>query len=277
LKAVNGILEPLTSFDLKDEARSVSTSPDGSKALVVTSTGNGILLDLDKEGNSIKVSTRFKFSGIAKLAVFKSDSDFTILTNKGLGFYRAGNEIEQIRFTPGNFSTVSYSRSGKFYVAVANKVSVYSNSDNISEKPESVISLNSRITSLVISPSGDYLAAGTYDGGIYLRNLQTSKAAISFTPHASSVNDLKFKSVNGNLQLASVSSDQTIKIMDVNSIMVSNNTEDIITLRGHNKWVYSLMYSPDGKFLYTASEDKRIIGWHTSMSGIYKSLTSDKN
>ena len=129
----------------------------------------------------------------------------------------------------------------------------------------------------MISPSGDYLAAGTYDGGIYLRNLQTSKSAINFTPHASSVNDLKFKSVNGNLQLASASSDQTIKIMDVNSIMISNNTEDIITLRGHNKWVYSLMYSPDGKFLYTASEDKRIIGWHTSMSSIYKSLTSDKN
>lgn len=277
LKAVNGTLEPLTSIDLKDEARSVSTSPDGSKALVVTSTGNGILLDIATKGNSIKVITRFKFSGIAKLAVFKSNSDFTILTNKGLGFYRAKNEIEQIRFTPGNFSTISYSRGGKFYVAVANKVSEYSNSDNISEKPESVISLNSRITSLVISPSGDYLAAGTYDGGIYLRNLQTSKSAISFTPHASSVNDLKFKSVNGNLQLASASSDQTIKIMDVNSIVVSNNTEDIITLRGHNKWVYSLMYSPDGKFLYTASEDKRIIGWYTSMSGIYKSLTSDKN
>jgi WD40 repeat protein len=65
--------------------------------------------------------------------------------------------------------------------------------------------------------------------------------------------------------------------MDVSAIMLSKKTEDIPTLRGHNKWVYGLIYSPDGKFLYTASEDKRIIGWHTSMAGIYKSLTSVKN
>ena len=277
LKAVNGVLEPLTSYDLKDEARSVSTSPDGSKALVVTSTGKGILLDIASGGNSIKESNRFSFTGIAKLAVFKTNSEFAILTNKGLGIYRTGNAVEQVRFAPGNFSTISYSRSGKLYLVSGNKASIYSNSENIPEKPDSVISLNSRITSLAISPADDYLAAGTYDGGIYLRDLNSNKAAISFTPHASSVNDLKFKSVNGNLQLASASSDQTIKLMDVNAIMTSKNTEDILTLRGHNKWVYSLIYTPDGKFLYTASEDKRIIGWHTSMSGIYKSLTSDKN
>jgi len=277
LKAENGLLEPLSSFDLKDEARSVSTSPDGSKAIVVTSTGKGILLDFASGGTSIKESSRFTFEGIAKIALFKNNTEFAILSNKGLGIYRTGNSGNQVRFTRGNFSTMTYSRDGKLYLVSGNKASVYSNSENIPQNPESVIILNSRITSIALSPEDDILAAGTYDGGIYLRKLNSANAAISFTPHASSVNDLKFKSVNGNLQLASSSSDQTIKLMDVDAIMASKNTEDILTLRGHNKWVYSLIYTSDGKFLYTASEDKRIIGWHTSMAGIYKSLTTDKN
>lgn len=277
LRAVNGVLEPLTSYDLKDEARSVCTSSDGSKALVVTATGKGILFDIALGGNSIKEKSRFSINGIAKLAAFKTNSEFAILTNKGLGIYRIEQAIEQARFVSGNFSTISYSQSGKLYLVSGSKASVYVNSENIPEKPESVFNLNARITSLAISSAGDFLAAGTYDGGIYLRDLTASKASISFTPHASSVNDLKFKSVNGNLQLASASSDQTVKLMDVNAIMTSKNTEDILTLRGHTKWVYNLIYTTDGKFLYTASEDKRIIGWHTSMSGIYKSLTSDKN
>ncbi|HEY1009441.1 MAG: hypothetical protein ACO1NS_05200 [Daejeonella sp.] len=273
-RAVNGVLEPLTSYDVKDEARSVSTSPDGAKALIVTATGKGILLDLAPGGTSVKERSRFAFTGIARQAMFKNSSEFAILTNKGLGIYRNEAPVE---FMPGNFSTVSYSRSGKLYLVSGNKISVFANSTNITEKPESVITLNSRITSLTVSPGDDYMAAGTYDGGIYLRGLGSNRMPVSFTPHASAVNDLKFKSVDGHLQLASASSDQTIKLMDVNAIMTSNNTEDILTLRGHNKWVYSILYTPDGKYLYSASEDKRIIGWHSSMGGIYKSLTSDKN
>jgi WD40 repeat protein len=185
--------------------------------------------------------------------------------------------VKQINYTKGIFSTMTYRRNGSLYLVEGNKASVYTSSDKIPQTPETVINLNSKIASIAISPDGKFLAAGTYEGGIYLRDLTSNKAAISFTPHASSVNDLKFNTVNGNLQLASASSDQTIKLMDVSAIMASKNTEDILTLRGHSKWVYSLIYTPDGKFLYTASEDKRIIGWHTSMAGIFNSLTSDKN
>jgi energy-coupling factor transporter ATP-binding protein EcfA2 len=276
-KAVNGMLEPITSYDLKDEARSVSTSSDGSKALVVTATGKGIILDLASDGTSMKEVSRFAFTGVAKQAIFKNNSEFAVLTNKGLGIYKSGTAVEQVKFIPGSFSTINYSRSGKLYLVAGTKASVYTNADNIPQKPESVITLNSRITSLTVSPGDDYLAAGTYDGGIYIRDLNSNRAPLSFTPHASAVNDLKFKTVDGNLQLASASSDQTIKLIDVSAVLNSKNTEDILTLRGHNKWVYCLVYTPDGKYLYTGSEDKRIIGWHSSMAGIYKSLTSEKN
>ena len=273
-KAINGILEPVSSYDIKDEGRSISTTTDGSKALVVTSTSRGIILDLASDGTSIKEISRFAFMGIARQAIFKNNSEFAVLTNKGLAIFRAGTTVEQVKFIPGNFSTISYSRSGKLYLVSGSKVSVYTSPADIPQKPESVVTLNSRVTSVTISPGDDYLAAGTYDGGIFIKDLKTNRAPTSFTPHASSVNDLKFKSVDGNLQLASASSDQTIKLIDVNAVLNSKNTEDILTLRGHNKWVYCLIYTADGKYLYSGSEDKRIIGWHSSMSGIYKFLTN---
>lgn len=273
--AQNGVLEPVSSFDLKDEARSINTSMNGEKAIVVMSGGRGVLLDLASNGSSVKETARFTFAGIGKQASFKNNSEFAVLSNAGLGIYKAGNSVETVKFIPGKgFTSVSYGRNGKLYLVSGSKISVYNDTDNIPDKPESVITLNSRITSIALSPGNDYLAAGTYEGGIYIKDLNSNRAPTSFTPHASGVNDLKFKLVEGNLQLASASSDQTIKLIDVKAIINSNNTEDILTLRGHSKWVYSLMYTPDGKYLYTGSEDKRIIGWHSSMGGIYKSLTS---
>ena len=276
-RAINGVLEPLSSYNIQDEARSIGTSANGSKAIVVSANGKGTVLDLAEDGRSLKASEKFVFEGIAKQVLFKNGTEFALLTNKGLGIYTMGSPVKQIKFVPGNFSTFSYSPNGKLFLVAGGKVSIYINSETIPDKPESVINLNSRITGITISQDNKYLAAGSYEGGIFIKNLNTNQAAISFTPHASTVNDLKFKSVNGNLQLASASSDQTIKIIDVDAILKSKNTEDILTLRGHNKWVYCLIYTPDGKYLYTGSEDKRIIGWHSSMGGIYKSLTSDKN
>jgi hypothetical protein len=99
LKADRGIIEPVSSYDLKAEARSVATSPDGNKALVVTSTGMGLLLDISSSVNSIKEISRIKFEGIGKLTLFKNNNEFAILTNRGLGIYSIGASINQIKFT----------------------------------------------------------------------------------------------------------------------------------------------------------------------------------
>ncbi len=271
---VNGMLEPISSFDAKDEIRYICTSADRSGALIISSTGNGIILSLSSDGTSIKERSRFKFEGLGKQAVFINKSEFAILTTKGLGIYRNENTPAPIRHLAGSsFQAIASGSNGRLYVSSGNNVLIYDGTDNL--KP--LISLSSRIMSLAVSPDNRYLAAGTYDGGIYIKDLNNKNPASGFTPHASSVNDLAFKVVEGHLQLASASSDQTIKLIDVNAVLTSNNTEDILTLRGHGKWVYCLFYTADGKYLYTGSEDKRIIGWHSSMSGIYKSLTSDKN
>ncbi|HMI03899.1 MAG TPA: AAA family ATPase [Pedobacter sp.] len=277
-KVVNGILEPVASYDVKDEARSISTSPDGLKAVVVTATGNAILLGLNANGPSVKELTIVSFPGIGRQVLFKNNSEFAILSSKGLGIYRANTVIETLKFSNGIFTAMNYGSSGKLYLAAGNKISVYNDDADLTGTSSTTFTLPSKITSIVVSPADDYLAAGTYDGGIWIKELKSNKPASSFTPHASSINDLKFSMVGGGvLQLASASSDQTIKLIDVKALMASRSTEDILTLRTHNKWVYCLWYTPDGKFLYTGSEDKKIVGWHSTMAGMYRSLTTDKN
>jgi hypothetical protein len=269
-KAVNGILEATASYDTKDEARSIATSPDGSRALIVTSTGNAILLSV----SPLKELARYSFGGIGKQAWFKNTSEFMILSSRGLGAYRADARIEQTGFAgSASMNAFAADRSGKLYIASGNTISVYGSSADLSSTPVATYTLSSRVTSIALAPGGQYLAAGTYDGGVWLKELQTAKAPVSFTPHSSAVNDLKFNTAGGSLQLASASSDQTIKLMDVKTLTDIKSTEDILTLRGHGKWVYCLLYSPDGNYLYTGSEDKKVIGWQSTMAGLYQSLT----
>lgn len=276
-RTVNGMLEPLTSIDIKDEARAISTSPDGSKVIVVTATGTAVLLELSNR-STIKELSRTAFPGIGKQVIFKSNSEVAILSNKGLGNYRINGNLQQTKFINGNFSTINYGNGEKLYVAAGAKLSVYNDMEQFPKMASSTFNLPSKITSIALSNGGDYLALGTYEGRIWIKDLKSPKAASSFTPHASSVNELKFSTVSGDvLQLASASSDQTIKLFDVKALLNAKNTEDILTLRTHSKWVYCLWYTPDGKFLYTGSEDKRVIGWHTTMAGIYQFLTADKN
>ncbi|MES2650494.1 MAG: hypothetical protein V4663_02075 [Bacteroidota bacterium] len=278
LSTVNsGILKPISYYDLKDEVRSISSSTDGSKAIVITATGNAILLSISSSGN-IKELARKTFIGIGKQVIFKNNTEFVILSNKGLGIYWADATINETKFIHGTFNAITFAQNGKFYIASGSKISAYAKADDVNGNASATYSLPSRITSIAISPANDILAAGTYEGGIWVKELQSTKAALSFTPHASAINDIKFNSIGkGMLQLASASSDQTVKLIDVDALLNSKNTEDILTLRSHNKWVYCLTYTADGKYLYTGSEDKKIVGWHTTMAGIYQSLTSAKN
>ena len=148
--------------------------------------------------------------------------------------------------------------------------------ESLKQTPKQSYHLKSIVTSLAIDESGNYLAAGTYDGGVWLKNINNNSDPVSITLHRSAVNDLKFsKDGDGNLQLASASSDKTIKLMNVNSAMSADN-EDIVTLSGHSSWVYTLFYTPDGKFIFSGSEDRSIMSWHSTMTGIYNALNKDK-
>jgi WD40 repeat protein len=55
--------------------------------------------------------------------------------------------------------------------------------------------------------------------------------------------------------LASGSEDNTVKLWSVES------QKEVTTLQGHSEYVYSVVFSPDGKYLASGSDDNTVKLW----------------
>ena len=272
----HGVLTQKSSVNLKAEIRSIVVSPDGKNLLVVLS--NYAALYRIENDMSLTLSKKVNFQGIGKHALFLNSESFLVLSNDGLTRFEVGNKLLDIGdfVKLDNCTAVVIGKNGHIFIGAGTHIWEYFSWELIKQPLKPLYPLRSNITCMTLDQSGNYLAAGTYDGTVWLKNLTGDHEPSTFLLHRSAINDLKFgRDGDGQLQLASASSDKTIKLLDVNSVLGSNS-EDIVTLSGHGSWVYSLFYTPDGKYLYSASEDRSIIGWHTTMSGIYHTLNKDK-
>ncbi len=274
-KAENGIVQTIgTAINLKQDVRALSTSKDGSKLFIATATGNGFVYDITNT-QAIKEILKFSFSGIAKSIAVINNSQFIVLTTTEIKrFANEANTLSQGSVARKNVAALVLTNSGKIYLAEGNKIVVYSNyNELIANKAMQTYTTNSRVVSLIVNADESLLAAGTYDGSIWLNNLKNNHST-TLALHKSSVNDVQLHQLkNGNWQLATAGADQTIKLIDVKEAL-NNVTQNIITLSegGHTKWIYALWYSTDGEHIFSCSEDKKIIGWKNTMDALYKAL-----
>ena len=165
-------------------------------------------------------------------------------------------------------------RQVNLYIATGNQVKMYKNWDDLAHDSSTELSkFQSKVTCLAISNNEQYISAGTYNGSVWVMNLNDDSGIWYRALRLSGVNDLKFGTVDNNkLQLAVASADQTVRLIDVKDVLEKNNTENILTLRGHTKWVYALYYSPDGQWLFSTSEDNKVIAWKPTTYGLFLSL-----
>ncbi|WP_414585289.1 NB-ARC domain-containing protein [Scytonema sp. PCC 10023] len=122
------------------------------------------------------------------------------------------------------------------------------------------------------SSDGHVLASGHEDNQVRLWNLSTGEclkilqghtnivSSVTFAPQQSigTSTDGSVDSLNSSI-LASSSDDQTIKLWD------TRTGECIRTLWGHDDWVQSISFSPDGQILASGSRDQtvKLWDWHT--------------
>lgn len=272
-KAENGTVIPLSKFDIKEDIRVLTTSPDGSKLIIATSLGNGFVMDISNTSNVVKEISRFRFTGIAKSAAFIDNTHFYVLCSGELRRYHfeATALVDEAPIATDDIACVTVSKSGKIYTASNNKIIVYNTWNDVTFTAAKTYTLTSKIMSLTVDATESYMAAGTYDGGVWLRDIKTNNV-FAQSLHLSTVSDVKFAKLgDGQWQLATASADATIRLIDVKSAL-GKGDEDVITLNGHNKWIYCLLYSADGRFLYSGSEDNRIFGSHTTTAGLYQTL-----
>lgn len=170
------------------------------------------------------------------------------------------------------------------------------------------------IISIAYSPSGEYVAGGTHTGDILMWELKTRCLIVTFRGHTDWVRALCF-SENG-LELFSASDDQTVRMWNTKTgdpmkifighqgrvmtiaidcekqIMVSGGEDSLIRIwdiptgnllkefvggDDNDKWLFSLKFSPNKKFLLSASGDTTVRLWETNSYTCIRKIKGHKS
>ncbi|CAE6369724.1 unnamed protein product [Rhizoctonia solani] len=108
------------------------------------------------------------------------------------------------------------------------------------------------VTSIALSTDGRRVACSLWNRDVYIRGLQQEAPSLGPLKGGDTAQRLLTFSCN-NLQLASGSSDSTVRVWDV-------QTGDMVggSFEGHTQSVRSVVFSPDGSRLASASNDRSI-------------------
>lgn len=118
------------------------------------------------------------------------------------------------------------------------------------------------ILSVASSSNGDYIAAGSASGDVYIWQVSENRQIQVLKGHSNWVRAVAFSP--DNKLLASGSGDHTIKIWDL------ARGECVRTLTGHTDWIRSLSFSMDGIFLVSGASDKHVKVWKVDDGSLHR-------
>jgi energy-coupling factor transporter ATP-binding protein EcfA2 len=264
-----GKIDGKTAENAHGEIRSLSVSPAGDYLLAVM-LDKAILYTVTAEGK-LKEYTKVAFAGKGRKGLFADSKSFIVQTTEGVTRFEVKNTAQTGSFVKVDNCASVVLGGSKIFVANSKSVMEFSGWEQMPSRPAHIYPATFPVTSLAVDKSGKYLAIGMYNGGVIVRNLGNGQSASS-TLHRSAINDLEFSMVGDSiLQLATASSDKTVKLTEIKA-GGELNIDDAITLQQHFSWVYNLYYTPDGKYVFSGGEDMRIVGYPTTMTGIYNLL-----
>lgn len=262
---------PLFKLEGQKGLSEVAFSPDGQTLASAGSSFDGTIWLWDMARGGVKrmeleghtdaiYSIAFSPNG-ALLASGSRDNSvriWDIQTGKELFFSLAHNaEVHSVAFGPDGALLASGGGDGKIRLW-----------DVKNDQEKIVLDAHPiQVECLAFSPDGKFLAsAGQYDTEIRLWDTQIWQTTIILRGHERvagyGIFSLAFND-QGTL-LASGGGDNSIRLWDVDPISPSFGKE-LATLQRHSDWVDSLVFSPDGTMLISASDrDGTIRIWETS-------------
>lgn len=263
---------PLFELKGQESLSRVAFSPDGQTLASAGSSFDGTiwLWDMAKggvkrlvlEGHTEAIySIAFSPDGtlLASASRDKSVRMWDVQTGKELFFSLAhNNEVHSVAFSPDGATLVSGGMDGKIRLW-----DVKSGQEKTAMDAHPI-----QVDCLAFSPDGMLLAsAGQYDTEIRLWDTQTWQPMFILRGHVEVTGHYGVFSLAFNHQgtlLASGGGDNSIRLWDANPISPSFGKE-VATLQRHSDWVDSLVFTPDGAAIISASErDGTIRIWEAS-------------
>lgn len=271
----NDKLIEVSKYYLKDQIRDIKLSADGKKVATISFSGNIHLLSFS--GKDLSLLNTFKISGNGKRLSFDKNDDIIALSNKSLSRFESANNYQlKENLAHDTISYFSLNHEGGISFAAKSAIYFYNTWEDLKTRNATKVGFNAPVTCFQIDSENKYLTAGTDDGRVTILSRKNNSVLLSLALHQSAVNDLLFfKLANGVLKLATAGYDQTIKIISVKAAIDNDSKEDVITLRGHSKWVYDLNYHQKNNMLISTGEDKKVITWKVSMQQLVESLKAE--
>ncbi|GAA5917639.1 hypothetical protein JCM8208_007615 [Rhodotorula glutinis] len=144
------------------------------------------------------------------------------------------------------------------------------------------------VTSVVFSPDGKFLAAGSLDTMVRIWDAESGQLLDKLKGHRDSVYSVAF-SPDGKF-LVSGSLDKTLKMFDIGSLKAAlaagvkdapvgegGKTTCLTTLQGHKDYVLSVDISPDGAWIVSGSKDRGVQFWDPKTAKAQFMLQGHKN
>ena len=108
---VNNSFQKKAEYNVKEEVRALSISPDGKQLVLVAASGNGRIINISSSG--LSAAGTFKFPGIGKAITFINNENFILLSTAGIGQFQLKNISTPVFLNNNSINAFAVGKAGK--------------------------------------------------------------------------------------------------------------------------------------------------------------------